>query len=485
MNTAQASDPFENLGQENWLRFFRKHLSRFLHILVATTVGFQVEDAVVRIARMAVSAETGGDIDHKQGQLRRMRDSHGGTIHAVFQAPVLLSISKVQLDVAPQTVIVHEWCGRQSQSTAAQHALGTGVGAHVGLGDDDDLQGWRALLVEPWHLVQAGLAVPRHGRLFEVWPREVVVSPLGALLAPGTSPSIGTRRGEGQRRIAPQLGNEGQAALACPMQGVGVAKVAIQHQGGHREDGGHPLEQGRQQGGAPPKCRGEHGGRFVGVLAALWPPWTALCRGEFRLLSGGFGLASRLRRVAADALRNAPRKRPPLLDAHQGEREESQPWHRLAVQAGEEPSAARGVLAGLRDDDFIASDDVAIRRTVPMMTQEHPKQHRPREDGGEQALDGTRAAAFAGPAGEAQPRDASSDHPQGQGYPTQAAVGRRWDMRSEALEKCSKVHHGLLRRLRVVVVVDHNSTRDLRQKPYQIANFGEGIAFTKHFEINT
>jgi hypothetical protein len=48
-------------------------------------------------------------------------------------------------------------------------------------------------------------------------------------------------------------------------------------------------------------------------------------------------------------------------------------------------------------------------------------------------------------------------------------------MGSEALEKCYNVHHGLLHRLRVVVVVDNNSTRDLRQKPYQVANFGEGI----------
>jgi hypothetical protein len=50
-------------------------------------------------------------------------------------------------------------------------------------------------------------------------------------------------------------------------------------------------------------------------------------------------------------------------------------------------------------------------------------------------------------------------------------------MGSEALEKCYNVHHGLLHRLRVVVVVDNNSTRDLRQKPYQVANFGEGIDY--------
>jgi hypothetical protein len=37
-------------------------------------------------------------------------------------------------------------------------------------------------------------------------------------------------------------------------------------------------------------------------------------------------------------------------------------------------------------------------------------------------------------------------------------VDRRGDMGSEASEKCYNVHHGLLRRLRVVVVVDDNST---------------------------
>src|SRR5262245_35333381 len=113
-----------------------------------------------------------------------------------------------------------------------------------------------------------------------------------------------------------------------------------------------------------------------------------------------------------------------------------------------------------------------------MLTKEYPKQHRPREDGGEQALDGTIAAAFAGPAGNAQHRDTSRHHQQGKSYPTQSTVGRRRDMGSEALEQCYNVHHGLLRRLRVVVVVDNNSTIDLRQKPYQVANFGEGIALT-------
>ena len=104
------------------------------------------------------------------------------------------------------------------------------------------------------------------------------------------------------------------------------------------------------------------------------------------------------------------------------------------------------MLTGFRDDDFITRNAVDIRRAVQMVTKEHPKQHRPREDGREQALDSAITATFAGPAGDAQHGDASSHHQQGKGYPTQAAVGRRRDMGSEALEKCYNVHHGLLRR---------------------------------------
>jgi hypothetical protein len=201
----------------------------------------------------------------------------------------------------------------------------------------------------------------------------------------------------------------------------------------------------------------------------------------FGRLGSRFGLASGLFRIAADDLLDAHRKRPPFLDAHQGEREEGKPWYWLAVQAGEEPIEAMGVLAGFRDDDFIARDEVDISRAVHMLTKEYPKQHRPGQDSGKEALDGAIAAAFASPARDAQHRDASSHHQQGQGYPTQAVVGRRGDMGSEALEKCYNVHHGLLRRLRVAVVVDDNSTIDLRQKPYQVGNFGEGIVNREAF----
>jgi len=108
----------------------------------------------------------------------------------------------------------------------------------------------------------------------------------------------------------------------------------------------------------------------VSVAAALGvfllpfgrPGTRGLC--PFGRLGSRFGLASCLFRVAADDLLDTHWKRPPFLDAHQGESEEGKPWYRLAIQAGEEPIEAMGVLAGFCHDDFIARDEVDIRWAV-------------------------------------------------------------------------------------------------------------------------
>ena len=187
------------------------------------------------------------------------------------------------------------------------------------------------------------------------------------------------------------------------------------------------------------------------------------------------GLARSRCGVPADALLEAPRTRPPLRAADPGEREDGQAGHRLAVPAGEAPLEALGGRAGCRDEDCITSDAGGLRRTGPRVPKAPPQQPRPRQDGGAQALDGAIAAAFPRPPGAAQHGQASRYPQPGQDAPTPSAVGRRCDRGAEAWEKCDNVHHGLLRRVRVVVVVDNTSTRDLRQKPYQVANFGEGI----------
>src|SRR5215475_9059716 len=133
-------------------------------------------------------------------------------------------------DLEPQAIIVHEECRGEFQVTAEQDDMGSGLGAQVGLGEDDDIQRLCELFVEQLHLVHAGLDVPLHRGLFEVLRRQGVVSHLAAILATGTPPGIGLGVGEVQCRIGPQLGNQVQVALSCYMEGVVVAEVPVQQQ---------------------------------------------------------------------------------------------------------------------------------------------------------------------------------------------------------------------------------------------------------------
>ena len=103
-----------------------------------------------------------------------------------------------------------------------------------------------------------------------------------------------------------------------------------------------------------------------------------------------------------------------------------------------------GVLASFRHDDVIASNEVDLSRAVHMLTKEHPKQHRPWENGGEPTLDGAIAATLAGPAGDAQHRDASRHHQESAHYPAQLTQSGCWQGGLKALQECYNVHCGLL-----------------------------------------
>ena len=80
-----------------------------------------------------------------------------------------------------------------------------------------------------------------------------------------------------------------------------------------------------------------------------------------------------------------------------------------------------GGLAGFGDHHFIASEQIDLLGTVDMLTEEDPKQRRPRNDGGEKALHGAIAPPLAGPAGEAQHRNTSSDDEESEHDPAQLA----------------------------------------------------------------
>ncbi len=166
---------------------------------------------------MDVSPKPIRHIDHAQRQMRRLGHPGRGDVHEVFQAPGLFGIPEVPRDVEPQTIIVPEECGGQGHVTAEQDDMDPGLGAQGRLAEEDDLQGLRTRRVEPWRLVQTGLEGPLHAGLFEVLSRQLVVIHRAAILATGAPTGIRTGVGEGESRLVPPRGKQGQGGLPSPM----------------------------------------------------------------------------------------------------------------------------------------------------------------------------------------------------------------------------------------------------------------------------
>ncbi len=106
MNTAQAIDLVENLGEENWLRLCRKPFYRLLHVFGDTTGGFHVQDAIIWDTLTDGKSDPMCDMEHEQRQGRRLGDPCWCNVHTVFQAPGLCGIPAVALALEPQARVV-------------------------------------------------------------------------------------------------------------------------------------------------------------------------------------------------------------------------------------------------------------------------------------------------------------------------------------------------------------------------------------------
>jgi hypothetical protein len=272
----------------------------------------------------------------------------------------------------------------------------------------------------------------------------VVVIALGAILAVGTLSGIGAGVGDGQRCIAPECGKQGQGGLSSHLESVGVPEVPVQEQGGQREQPSNQAPQGVPQGFDPSKLWGKRDVCLVFVRTALGTPLTTFGTRGFGLLGGRLGLAGGLLCIAAHHRLATHRKRAPGLDAHERQREAGQPGDGLAIPARKETIQAMRALAGCGDDAFIARNEGDVTRTVPMVPEADPQQEAPRADRGDKALDGALAAAWARPAGHAEPGDASGHHQERTHYPAALAQGGCWEGGLKAWQECDNVHGGLL-----------------------------------------
>ena len=71
-------------------------------------MGFQVIDTEGRTSRAEVTDQELGNIDHKHGQVSRIVNRGLVHIHKIFQPPELFGVTKIELDLETEAIIVNQ-----------------------------------------------------------------------------------------------------------------------------------------------------------------------------------------------------------------------------------------------------------------------------------------------------------------------------------------------------------------------------------------
>ena len=258
--------------------------------------------------------------------------------------------------------------------------MGASLRVQVRLHDAHDIECLSVLFVEHVGLVEAGLEVPLHRGLLKVWHWKMAIIHLAAILTPKAVPSLGPSVREVQCGLTSECGNEGQVGLLRSMQGVVVAKVALQDEWSERDHPRDPLEEGVKHGCDPHELRREGDG-WLGCMP------TALRTLEHRLALAALAwlatFSASLRTTCSTWIGNE-RCAYTLTKARA---KKAKPGTGLPYRLEKTIQAMSG-LADFGDHYCIASQHVDLLGTVERRMKEHPKERRPREHGGEKALHG-------------------------------------------------------------------------------------------------
>ena len=91
-----------------------KGFKYFVHVTVGAEVVFEIDDAEVRVLLAMGGEQNGGQVDHEEGQVDGVGDRHIRDIHKVFETPILLGITEIELNLEAQTVVIGDLGGGQA-----------------------------------------------------------------------------------------------------------------------------------------------------------------------------------------------------------------------------------------------------------------------------------------------------------------------------------------------------------------------------------
>src|SRR4029453_12191555 len=169
-----------------------------------------------------------GDIDHEQRQIGAIIDWPCVDIHEVFESPVLFRISKIELQLEAQAIIVDQVIIPQRHITTEEHHMSGLASLQIGFDDDDNIQHLGKLLMPERHLVNVGLYPFINRRGLQVCRRNIPIVQLLAIFAPWSTPTVRAIIGKIESGIIPQLRDQMQAHLSDHVHRIVMTELTIE-----------------------------------------------------------------------------------------------------------------------------------------------------------------------------------------------------------------------------------------------------------------
>ena len=86
-------------------------------------MGFQIQDTELWIVLSIMLEKDSTEVHHEEGQVGGIGDRFFFDVHKIIQAPVLLGVTEIELDLKAQGVVVIQFLVRQFQIGAEQNHM--------------------------------------------------------------------------------------------------------------------------------------------------------------------------------------------------------------------------------------------------------------------------------------------------------------------------------------------------------------------------
>ena len=189
----------------------------------------EVEDAKVRLLGLPLPPQNLGDVDHAERQIGGIGDGRLFDIHEILEAPVLLGVPEVELDLEAQGVVVDDLIIGLVAITAEQNGMGAGACLAVGLNDDHNVQRLGKEFMQGAELVDLGANTLLGRRTLALGRRQLGIVDFVTVLLVGATSAVRAIIQEVQGGIDRQLGDQVVVAAPHHLQGIVVAEGTVQH----------------------------------------------------------------------------------------------------------------------------------------------------------------------------------------------------------------------------------------------------------------